>query len=69
MKQLLGKILFWFYLKWLFFYKMLLHKKRTKTLVSNAFLLRAYQTFELLIVVGTIGMMILIAFKFLKDPR
>ncbi len=69
MKQLFGKLTFWFYIKWLFFYKMLLHKKRTKTFISNAFLIRAYQVFEFLFVVGIIGLMVLIAFKFLKDPR
>jgi len=66
MRELLIKIQFWFYIKWLFFYKKILHKKRTKTIISNTFLLRLRQIGEVAILLGVIGLLFFVSTQFFR---
>ncbi len=66
MKELFIRIKFWFYIKWLFIYKKILHKKRTNTMVPVSFVLRIRQIGEFVILVGAIALMFFIAQKFLR---
>jgi hypothetical protein len=66
MIKIFYKIYFYFYYKWFFFYKHILHKKRTKTIISNKFLIKLYQITEVIILISAIGLMLFIAKKFLR---
>ncbi len=66
MKESLFKVGYWFYIKFLFFYKYILHKKRTKSLMPVSLIYRLRQIIELSLIAAAIGAMVWTSYKFLR---